>query len=189
MDRAVISIALVHHPVVNRHGEIIASAVTNLDIHDLARLAKTYDIHSFFVVTPVQEQQDMVRELVAHWREGSGGMLNPDRREAFDLVRVTNDIRSAMDCIAMETGGKLPEVYATTAKPVDGAIEWSRLREEILSGSKGDCLILFGTASGLAETVLQDVRGVLAPISGPGEYNHLSVRCAAAIAIDRLMGV
>ena len=29
-------VALIHHPVVNRNGEIVTSAITSLDIHDIA---------------------------------------------------------------------------------------------------------------------------------------------------------
>lgn len=37
-----VSIALVHYPVLGKKGEIIGSAITNLDLHDIARTAKTY---------------------------------------------------------------------------------------------------------------------------------------------------
>ncbi len=42
-----IYIGLVHHPVRNRHGETVATAVTNLDIHDIARAARTYGIRGY----------------------------------------------------------------------------------------------------------------------------------------------
>jgi len=36
--------ALIHYPVLGRDGRIITTAVTNLDIHDIARSSRTYNI-------------------------------------------------------------------------------------------------------------------------------------------------
>ncbi len=49
-------------------------------------------------------------------------------------------------------------------------------------------MILLGTAWGLAPQVIESSDGILEPISGVGKYNHLSVRSAAAIVLDRLLG-
>ncbi|MBW2332764.1 MAG: RNA methyltransferase, partial [Deltaproteobacteria bacterium] len=46
-------IGLLHYPVYNRRGEIIVSAITSLDLHDLARLAKTYGVKKFYVINPL----------------------------------------------------------------------------------------------------------------------------------------
>ena len=48
----VIAVVLVHHPVVDKNGDTIAAAVTALDLHDIARVAKTYGLAAFYVVTP-----------------------------------------------------------------------------------------------------------------------------------------
>jgi hypothetical protein len=45
-----------------------------------------------------------------------------------------------------------------------------------------------GTGWGLADQVLDRVDRLLAPIQGAADYNHLSVRSAAAIILDRLFG-
>ncbi len=47
-------VGLVHFPVYNKHQETIASAITPLDIHDFARLSKTYGIKGFFVLRPLK---------------------------------------------------------------------------------------------------------------------------------------
>ena len=47
-----ISIALLHYPVYNKNKEIVASSVTNFDIHDIARCARTYGINKYFIVHP-----------------------------------------------------------------------------------------------------------------------------------------
>ncbi len=49
-------------------------------------------------------------------------------------------------------------------------------------------LILFGTAWGIAKEVIEQADYILAPIQGNSNYNHLSVRSAAAIVLDRLLG-
>ena len=49
-------------------------------------------------------------------------------------------------------------------------------------------LLLLGTAWGLAPEILAGADGVLPPISGVTGFNHLSVRSAAAIFFDRLLG-
>ena len=35
-------IVLLHYPVYNKEGKIVTTAIANMDIHDIARLAKTY---------------------------------------------------------------------------------------------------------------------------------------------------
>ncbi len=77
-------IALLHHPVLDREGRVITSAVTNADIHDIARSAKTYGVKRFFIVTPIADQADLVRTIIGHWTCGAGGALNPSRREALE---------------------------------------------------------------------------------------------------------
>ena len=49
-----LAIALVHHPVLDKNGQIVTTAVTNMDIHDIARSAATYGVRRFYVVTPVK---------------------------------------------------------------------------------------------------------------------------------------
>jgi hypothetical protein len=53
---------------------------------------------------------------------------------------------------------------------------------------KENFLLLFGTAWGLTEEVFTMVDGILPPITGSGDYNHLSVRSAVAIMLDRILG-
>ncbi|MRR35929.1 RNA methyltransferase, partial [bacterium] len=65
-------IALLHHPVLDRGGRVITSAVTNADIHDIARSAKTYGVKRFFIVTPIADQADLVRAIIGHWTHGAG---------------------------------------------------------------------------------------------------------------------
>lgn len=58
----------------------------------------------------------------------------------------------------------------------------------LLESEEGPFLLLFGTGWGLAPQVFDEVDAVLEPISGVNGYNHLSVRSAASILLDRLLG-
>jgi len=49
-------------------------------------------------------------------------------------------------------------------------------------------LILLGTGWGLTDEILARSDYILEPIEGDSDYNHLSVRSAAAIILDRLLG-
>jgi hypothetical protein len=182
----VIYLALLHHPVLNRQGEVIVSAVTNLDIHDIARVARTYGVSGYFVATPLREQQVLARNLVDHWVRGPGGDLNPDRREAMRLVRIVSGLKAVQEAVRAETGTH-PFTYATTARGWPGAVSWQGLRRQ-LRADRGSAVLLFGTASGLDSSILENSDGVLAPIEEGQAYNHLAVRSAAAIALDRLLG-
>ena len=139
-------LALVHYPVVNRRGEVIASALTNLDLHDIARAAKTFGVQAYFVVTPLDDQRVFAERIVAHWTTGPGAELVPDRRRALELVRVTGSIAEVIDTI---TGieGERPLVVATCARPQPAAIDCAALRAAIAGGRS--CLLVFGTAWGL----------------------------------------
>ena len=55
-------IALVHYPIRNKRGEVVTTSVTNLDIHDIARTARTYNYKKYFIVTPVKKQHDLVQD-------------------------------------------------------------------------------------------------------------------------------
>jgi hypothetical protein len=177
--------ALTHYPVMNKKGEVIASAVTNLDIHDIARAAKTYGIDPFYVVTPLEDQKTLVNRIVTHWTNGPGARFNGLRKAALDLVRVEASLEAVKDHIATFGHGR-PKVVATCAKRFEQSIGYGGLREKIMSGEP--CLLVFGTAWGLTEQWINSADYILEPIRGSADYNHLSVRCAAAVIFDRLLG-
>jgi hypothetical protein len=49
-------------------------------------------------------------------------------------------------------------------------------------------LLLLGTGWGLADSLIPSVSRILSPIDGPTTWNHLSVRSAGAVLLDRLFG-
>ncbi len=182
-----IYVTLLHYPVVNRTGNKIVSAVTNLDIHDISRACTTYGVKKFFIVTPDEEQQKIATEIIDYWQKGKGGILNPDRQEALKLVSIQSDLTSVKNEILKKTA-KFPLVIATSAGYKGQVISCKLLREQFLLNKKNrqPLMLLFGTAFGLHEDVYKEVDMVLEPIKGPTQYNHLSVRCAVAIYLDRL---
>ncbi len=179
-------VGLVHFPVYNKHGETIASAITPLDIHDFARLGKTYDVSGFFVITPLEDQQALVYRILRHWTRGYGATYNRHRKEAMDLVSVTPSLEAALENV-LKKEGEEPRIVATDAVlQEDRPIGYGPLRHLILSNEL--ILLLFGTAWGLHTELLGKADSVLEPIFGRSRYNHLSVRTAAAIIMDRLVG-
>ncbi|MGC9965493.1 MAG: RNA methyltransferase [Syntrophobacteraceae bacterium] len=179
-------LALLHYPVLNRMGEIIASAITNLDLHDLARSCCTYGVPACYIVTPLRDQQVLANRLTAHWIEGRGGEILPDRRQALKLLKVVASLSSVVEDIGQKTG-KTPVLWATTAKSEEGALRHCDARD-LLERENRPVLLILGTGWGLAPQILDDVDAVLEPIHGVNGYNHLPVRSAASILMDRLLG-
>lgn len=185
-----IYLALAHHPVLNRMGAVVTTSVTNLDIHDLARISRTYDVRRYYVVTPVAEQRELVRTIVGHWVTGEGRTSNPDRSDAFLRVEEVPSLEAACDAIAAHHGGQRPLVIGTSAKKDRETVDYPSMRER-LSREAGPALLVFGTGWGLASDALSLCDVMLAPVEAMPEragYNHLPVRAAVAIILDRLFG-
>ncbi len=177
-------LGLLHYPVYNKRGEIIASAITNLDLHDLARLAKTYGAKRFYVINPLRDQQELAKRICRHWLRGYGARYNADRQKAMSLVSVVPTLES---CMAEIQGGEgeRPTLLATDArKDKRQEISYDLAREIV--NSNRVVMVLFGTAWGIAKEVIGQADYLLEPIIGVSDYNHLSVRTAAAITLDRL---
>jgi hypothetical protein len=184
LSRVNLHVALIHYPVINKKGERVASAVTNLDLHDIARAARTYGVRSFHVVTPLDDQRELAEKIVRHWTCGIGGTHNPKRREALELVRVTSSLDETRAVIAGENGSP-PVIITTCARRFPKSTGFAELADRLRTGAPH--LILFGTAWGLAQELIEASDVILEPIGDHQGYNHLSVRCAAAIVLDRLM--
>jgi len=180
-----IYIGLVHHPIYDKRKEVVATAVTNFDIHDIARCTRTFGAGGFFIITPLESQIQLVERVIRHWVEGNGAVYNPSRKESLSLVRVTRTIDEADREISSLWQRKVRRV-ATGAARHPNSIDFEMLRK--LTGD-GDTpfFMLFGTGWGLTQEVKDSSDYVLAPIEGKG-YNHLSVRSAVAIILDRLLG-
>jgi len=176
-------IALVHGPVLNKFGHTVTVSLTNLDLHDIARISRTYGLAGFTVVTPLEDQRKLAATLTGHWTEGAGGRANPDRAEAIGMVRVTATLEEAIAHVR-DQAGRDPWVLATSARP-DGAVTPGEVREAL---RERPALLVLGTGSGLSPEALALTHAQVAPVRPYGGYNHLSVRSAAAILTDRILG-
>lgn len=186
MSRSQFSIALVHHPVHDKNGQVVTTAVTNLDIHDIARAARTFGADRYYIVTPVVDQQAMVNRIVAHWQSGWGATYNPKRKAALELVTVSPSLEAVREEIASRFG-VVPKIVVTGAAGRAGSVSSAELATRIAAG-ENHYLFLFGTGWGMTEEVFTTADLVLEPITGCGDYNHLSVRSAVSIYLDRLFG-
>ena len=182
--KAQFSIALIHYPVYDKNRKLVATAVTNLDIHDIARAARTFGADQYYIVTPVEGQQSLVRRVAEHWQNGWGATYNPKRKTALDILKVVPDLASAVADMAARTGCS-PKIIVTGATGRPGSVS-SKILAERLAEDNGAYLLVFGTGWGLNEEVFDSADLVLEPILGSSDYNHLSVRSAVSIYLDRL---
>ena len=179
-------LALIHAPVYNKNMQIVATSITNLDIHDIARCAATFGLKRYYVVHPVETQRSLAQRIMAFWQEGFGAEYNPDRQQAFARVRLAVDLQEVREEIKQEQG-HYPALVATDARKYSNTISYTAMRAR-LDQEESPVLLLFGTGWGLARELMESTDFILEPIYGPGEYNHLSVRSAVAIILDRLRG-
>ncbi len=184
-NRIRLDLALVHYPVCNKNGETIGSAVTNLDVHDIARAGRTFGIDTLYIVTPYEDQRLLVQEILDHWLTGPGAAYNSKRKDALSIVRLCDEL-DALYAQVTEKWQCRPKTLATCARQGKETWSYNTVKRQVLRGDP--YLILFGTAWGLGSEVLEQVDGSLPPIYGHSDYNHLSVRSAAAIVLDRLLG-
>jgi len=178
-------IALIHYPVYNKDLKKIVTAFTNLDAHDIARAGKTYGVKKFYLVNPVSDQRELVKKVIDHWTVGPGVNFNPTRKEALEIVEVNESIEEIIDDIE-KTENVRPKVVVTDARIKSEMVGYKKLREKIFNDDK-PFLILFGTGWGLTEEVINSADYILKPVKGYNDFNHLSVRSAAAIILDRLL--
>ncbi len=188
-----IFVVLLHSPMVDRNGLEVITAVTNIDIHDIARSCKTYGVSKYFIVNPEDEQEKVVSSILEHWHAEVSKNYHPARAAALELVRYTRTFKEAYNEITSLCEGRKPFVVMPDAKPLDGAWSYKQLREWIPSG-KEPLVIVYGTGWGIAPSFYPEVDKFLQPIqispqfNNGSRYNHLSVRAAAAIVLDRLFG-
>jgi hypothetical protein len=179
-------IALLHYPVYNKNKGIITTCITGFDLHDIARSGITYKIKKYFVINPLKSQRELAKRVINAWADKKAHDHNWTRFEALKILLVRKDLNSSIKHIIKETGKK-PTLIATSARR-KGNLSFKKLKDKLRIGRK-PVLLLFGTGWGLTDKFLQEkVDYVLDPVQGAGEYNHLSVRSAVAIILDRIFG-
>lgn len=176
-----LSIALVHRPVLDAAGEVATSTLTTIDVHDLSRSARTYGCEGFYIVHPIEAQQALARRIIDHWTHGSSAKRIPDRKDALAIARIVATLDDARRAC-----GEGSELWITAARAVGAPRSWSAAREALV-GDGPPVLLVFGTSWGLAPGIVDRADAILEPIHGADGWNHLSVRAACAIALDRLV--
>ena len=178
-------VALVHHPV--------ATASINLDLDDIARSATTFGVAGFYVVTPSDSERDNAAQIGTLWRKN---LAVEYRTKALAAVRVAPDVTTVVAAITAEAG-IAPLVVATAASEASfieiQAVATADLLQRLVPGPDATTvmqplLLLFSSGPGPIAEQLAFVDLVLRPIEGAPDWNHLSIRSAIAITLDRLFG-
>lgn len=180
-------IGLLHYPMKNRRGDIVTTSMTSMDVHDIARTAKTFGVVNYYIVTPLKTQREIARRLRGYWTEDEKQRENSNRGEALELVLILDKLEeSILDIEDREE--KKPLLVGTSAREFSvPKLSYEEGREKIQGGSR-PFFLLFGTGWGMSDGLIGRLDYLLPPIEGYGEFNHLSVRAAVAVTLDRLRG-
>ncbi len=168
----------------DREGRIIVTSFTTMDLHDIARPARAYEIDRFYIVQPIDAQRLVIKRQIDYWLSEEGKKANPTRYETVQLVRLKYTLDEVIEEIEKEKG-KRPVLVGTDARKYPNTVSYEFLRKEIEKRDR-EFLILFGTAHGIPPDLMRTFDYILEPIYGAGDWNHLSVRNAVAIILDRL---
>ena len=185
-DRPHLFVALLHFPVYNKNREVVATSLTTINLHDLARLVTTYGVMGCYVVTPFQRQRELACRMIAHWTEGYGATYNSTRAEALQRLCIADSLAEVEQDISRRYGSA-PRTIATDARRFPQCTSYADLRD-IIWRQREAFLLLLGTGWGLADDLMAGCNYILAPIAVGNRYNHLPVRVAAGIMLDRLLG-
>lgn len=181
-------VALLHGEVMLPEERVGTTSVTSLDIHDPSRSAKTYGIENYFIVTPLTDQKKVVQTLLDFWQEGPGFEYNRQRFEAVKSTRLADDLDEVIAYIEKKEGVR-PLVIATSAKKNEHAQTISYYDQSVVWQHNRPVLLIFGTGKGLSPQVIDRCDYLLLPVEGFTDFNHLSVRSAVAIVLDRWLGL
>lgn len=184
--RPSLNVALLHDGMVDKTGRTVTTSVTLIDVHDISRSCRTYGVDSLYVAHPSQTMRALVRTVKQHWDSGFGATYNPNRQDALGVLSIVTDLDEAIAQIEGRTG-RSPKIIATSARDGNGRVSYESMREAI-EHSGESFLLTFGTGWGMGPELMSRADFILKPINGPTPYNHLSVRAACAIILDRLRG-
>lgn len=183
-----LSFCLMHYPVMLDEKKSGASSLTNLDIHDIARISRSYAMGPFYVVTPLEDQMRLLEDILRHWTQGSGSRTNVDRAKALSLVSPATSLDEAIRHLETARGQEVRVVASSAAWPSGKKARAPLTPLEVRRWAfEGPVILCLGTAQGLAPEVFGRCHGQMRPLRFLG-YNHLSVRSAAAILADRILG-
>ncbi|MES2963505.1 MAG: RNA methyltransferase [Bdellovibrionota bacterium] len=203
-----IAVGLCHHPIKDQRGNIVATNITNLDIHDIARACRVYGVERYYLIHPLDDQQQFVHRILDHWRVGEGSAFNHMRKTSLTMVHTAPSLEKALEEWGKGSGQeagpgarKKTKLVSTHPRPVDGVpavtfrelkaeIDASRARQDVPLDDQPRIFLLFGTGFGLTDEMMRSCDALLEGIRGASvdDYRHLSVRSAVSICLDRLLG-
>ena len=156
-----------------------------MEIHDIARSCMTFGIDLCYIVSPLVKQRKIMEKLIHHWKHGYGATYNPLRGMALEKVKICSDMEEMLKEIRVSGD---PIIVGTSSKARgDKSIGYQELCTMIRNEEK-PFLMLFGTGWGLTDTTVELCDKMLMPVRGSGDYNHLSLRVALGIILDRIFG-
>jgi tRNA (guanine37-N1)-methyltransferase len=189
--------ALPAHYVLLNHGDVMVgrqeripgtTSVTSIDMHDIARSSKTYGIKNFFLVTPLLDQQKVITTLLDFWQKGAGIDYNKQRHEAVKSVRMASTVDEVIAQIEQAEGAR-PLVIATSARAQEHHQMITFYDQHTVWALKRPVLFVFGTGQGLTPEFINQCDFLLPPVGSMSDFNHLSVRSAVAVVLDRWLGL
>lgn len=181
-------VALMHTEVNLKDGRVGTTSIASIDIHDTARACATYAIENFFIATPLVDQQQIVKTFLGFWRSEQGTKYNPSRQHAVSIVRLVDSFADIIAAIE-EKEGVRPIIVTTSAKHHAFAQKIDYKSQSIVWAHERPVLFVFGTGQGLSDAILSQADYLLVPVNGLTTYNHLSVRSAVSIILDRWIGL
>ncbi len=180
-----LSFCLCHFPVHLEQGRIGSSSLTNLDVHDIGRISHSYGMCPFFILLSLKEQREILDNILRHWNNLDNPQTNQDRKKALSQVFPVQSFA--------ELEEKATAYYGLRPIFIVSSASWPD-RKQILTPEdvrricqNYPAIILLGTARGLDLKSLAFNFDILRPLRFLDE-NHLSVRAAAAIIADRILG-
>lgn len=179
-------VVLLHEGMLNKKNEIVTTSLTLIDVHDIARSSRTYGVKTLFIAHPSEALRKLGRTLKKHWEDGYGATYNPDRKEALSIVEIVSSLDEVINKIN-QTESETPVILATDGRNGEGRASFDDVKKLIKTETRPYLLVL-GTGWGMCEDLINRCDIFIEPIVGPTDYNHLSVRSAAAVLLDRLVG-
>ncbi len=180
-------VALMHTQVLVKGGRIGDTSITSIDIHDIARSSSTYGISNFFITSRLEDQHMIMKTFLDFWESDEGKKYNPSRFHAIARVVPTKSLEEVLSHIEKKEG-KNPIIIATSAQSKKMVAQIDYFSQGLLWEKERPILFLFGTGQGLCDEIVQKSDFLLSPVQGLVDYNHLSVRSAVAVVLDRWLG-
>ncbi len=181
-----IYVAVLHYPMIGKDGRIVTTAVVNMDVHDIARTCRTYKIKKYYIVNNLPVQKQIITRVLSFWGSDFGRDYNSSRFEALKLVKMVSYYEDLIEEVT-QIEGMAPLKVFTSARIRPNTISYDQMKKLVLNSEK-PILFLFGTGQGMPQEILDTCEISLEPIRAVSDYNHLSVRSAVSITLDRVIG-